>query len=423
MTGRKGAIKRSGAGLSSAAKKSSLDAEEREYSETYDPNSDTDSSLDAASNASNEDGYDYESAGDEARIARMSKKTRKQNAYHTTLNSSNVMFIHTQEGESEEAAGNDGVARDEFGAKDLRNLLKLREDHNIRPLWIGPDGHVFLETFSPISRQAEDFLIAISEPVCRPEHIHEYKLTSYSLYAAVSVGLKTEEIIGCLRRLCKTDLPKGIIEYVRCCTLSYGKAKLVLRSGRYFVESKYKGFLQKLAKDPIVSKCLIRQISDIVDADALIAMEEAAAEGKEAESVEFTAKQSASATEKNDHILGLANKMRIDPQVLHLYAQMDAIEEAAEADELEEQQQELATQEAKKGHHKVAISAGESDNIDLNALGMENAETITKAEIGAALISVMSFRNFDIADVYAFMCGGEAQLMPSLMIVAKPGEQ
>ena len=35
----------------------------------------------------------------------------------------------------------------------------------------------------------------IAEPVSRPEFIHEYKLTSYSLYAAVSVGLQTHDII------------------------------------------------------------------------------------------------------------------------------------------------------------------------------------------------------------------------------------
>jgi DNA excision repair protein ERCC-3 len=31
--------------------------------------------------------------------------------------------------------------------------------------------------------------------ISRPSFIHEYKLTSYSLYAAVSVGLQTEDII------------------------------------------------------------------------------------------------------------------------------------------------------------------------------------------------------------------------------------
>ena len=32
--------------------------------------------------------------------------------------------------------------------------------------------------------------------LCRPSFIHEYKLTPYSLYAAVSVGLQTEDIIS-----------------------------------------------------------------------------------------------------------------------------------------------------------------------------------------------------------------------------------
>lgn len=110
-----------------------------------------------------------------------------------------------------------------------------------------PNGHIFLESFSPVYRHAHDFLIAIAEPVCRPEFIHEvnfkvfilwssgsiefstfdslfqYKLTAYSLYAAVSVGIQTEDIVEYLRRLSKTSIPEGIIEFINLCTLSYGK--------------------------------------------------------------------------------------------------------------------------------------------------------------------------------------------------------
>ena len=78
-----------------------------------------------------------------------------------------------------------------------------------------PDGHIFLESFSPVYKHAHDFLIAISEPVCRPEHIHEYKLTAYSLYAAVSVGLQTNDIIEYLRRLSKCTIPDGIAEFIK----------------------------------------------------------------------------------------------------------------------------------------------------------------------------------------------------------------
>ena len=54
----------------------------------------------------------------------------------------------------------------------------------------------------------------------RPSFIHEYKLTSYSLYAAVSVGLQTEDIIDvrwccgfCISSL--TLQPQGLESFVQ----------------------------------------------------------------------------------------------------------------------------------------------------------------------------------------------------------------
>ena len=87
----------------------------------------------------------------------------------------------------------------------------------------------------------------------RPAHIHEYKLTPYSLYAAVSVGLETEDIIEVLNRLCKVPVPDSITQFIRQCTLSYGKVKLVLKHNRYFVESSHPETLQMLLKDSIIS--------------------------------------------------------------------------------------------------------------------------------------------------------------------------
>lgn len=46
--------------------------------------------------------------------------------------------------------------------------LHLKPDHASRPLWISPEnGEIILEAFSPIAEQAQDFLVAISEPVSR----------------------------------------------------------------------------------------------------------------------------------------------------------------------------------------------------------------------------------------------------------------
>ncbi|KAM3722491.1 General transcription and DNA repair factor IIH helicase subunit XPB [Dirofilaria immitis] len=149
------------------------------------------------------------------------------------------------------------VRTDDFGAKDYRHEMKLKPDHASRPLWVAPDGHIFLESFSPVYKHAHDFLIAISEPVCRPEFIHEYQLTAYSLYAAVSIGLQTNDIIEYLERLSKSSLPKGIVEFIKMCTVSYGKVKLVLKYNRYFIESRHSDVIQTLLKDKIIQQCLV----------------------------------------------------------------------------------------------------------------------------------------------------------------------
>ncbi|CAG8529830.1 4471_t:CDS:1 [Paraglomus brasilianum] len=144
-----------------------------------------------------------------------------------------------------------------FGSEDFSHI-SLKPDHESRPLWISPvTGNITLEAFSPIAEQAQDFLIAISEPVSRPSHIHEYKLTPYSLYAAVSVGLETEDIIEVLNRLSKIQIPEQIVDLIRQCTFSYGKVKLVLKHNRYFVESSHPETLQKLLQDDTIAAARI----------------------------------------------------------------------------------------------------------------------------------------------------------------------
>ncbi|KAK7055312.1 P-loop containing nucleoside triphosphate hydrolase protein [Favolaschia claudopus] len=141
---------------------------------------------------------------------------------------------------------------DIFGDHDF-SWLDLKTDHALRPLWVNPeDGHIILEAFSPIAKQAQEFVAAISEPVSRPSCIHEYKLTSQSLYTAVSVGLQTEDILEVLDRLSKFPLPDTIVAFIRDRTSSYGKVKLVLKHNQYFVESCHSETLALLLKDPII---------------------------------------------------------------------------------------------------------------------------------------------------------------------------
>ena len=109
--------------------------------------------------------------------------------------------------------------------------MELKKDHHKKPIWIGMDNMILLEAFSPEYQNTTDFLVAIAEPVSRPQHIHEYKLTKYSLYAAASVGLTDKDIEGVLIRFCKNkEIPVQVSEFIRMHCSSYGKAKIVLKA-------------------------------------------------------------------------------------------------------------------------------------------------------------------------------------------------
>lgn len=210
---------------------------------------------------------------------------------------------------------------DEYGAKDYRQQMPLKGDHTSRPLWVAPDGHIFLEAFSPVYKYAQDFLVAIAEPVCRPTHVHEYKLTAYSLYAAVSVGLQTSDITEYLRKLSKTGVPDGIIQFIKLCTVSYGKVKLVLKHNRYFVESSHPDVIQHLLQDPVIRECRLRN-----------------AEGEATELITetFTSRSAISKTAEGSG--GPSTSQVVDPQaksdipkdLFDFYEQMDKDEEEEE---------------------------------------------------------------------------------------------
>ena len=131
------------------------------------------------------------------------------------------------------------------------------ELHVCRPLWVCPNGRIFLESFSPIYKAAYDFLIAIAEPVCRPDCMHEYELTAHSLYAAVSVGLETQTILTVLNRLSKCQLPRQVEAFVRESTQNYGKLKLVLQQNKFFIESAFPEVLRTILADSVISAARI----------------------------------------------------------------------------------------------------------------------------------------------------------------------
>ncbi|EGF83306.1 hypothetical protein BATDEDRAFT_34108 [Batrachochytrium dendrobatidis JAM81] len=159
--------------------------------------------------------------------------------------------------------------------------LGLKPDHLLRPLWVCNTGRIILEAFSVLTFQAQDFLTAIAEPVSRPEHIHEYRLTEYSLYAAISVGLRPKSIIDVLELLSKSHLPEEVKEFIHKHSCSYGKVKVILRNGRFWLETTDDTVLAKLLNDPIISNSLVMESKDTsIHIDAALHEDEAASDNR-----------------------------------------------------------------------------------------------------------------------------------------------
>ena len=154
--------------------------------------------------------------------------------------------------------GRGGVPGDDASAfRDYTSTLAAKPDPDPRPLWVLPSGRILLEAWSPAYVQASDFLVAVAEPVQRPELLHEYRLTAHSLYAAVSAGVSAEEILYKLDVMSKVGLAPEVAAFVRAATANYGKVKLVLRRGGYWVETADAAAAAALAADPVIAEARV----------------------------------------------------------------------------------------------------------------------------------------------------------------------
>ncbi|KCZ77281.1 hypothetical protein H311_01709, partial [Anncaliia algerae PRA109] len=54
----------------------------------------------------------------------------------------------------------------------------------------------------------------------------------------------------------KNYLPKGLITFIKECTLSYGKLRLIIKRGGYIIESEKESIIKYLKNDNLIKKCL-----------------------------------------------------------------------------------------------------------------------------------------------------------------------
>ncbi|CAK9110686.1 General transcription and DNA repair factor IIH helicase subunit XPB2 (TFIIH subunit XPB) (ERCC3 homolog 2) (RAD25 homolog 2) (AtXPB2) (XPB homolog 2) [Durusdinium trenchii] len=141
----------------------------------------------------------------------------------------------------------------------------MQADHTQRPLWVHESGRIYFESFHVQAAQVADFLIAIAEPVSRPQVIHEYQITSLSLTAAIANGISVEQIIKVLVKLSKNVIQESFLSFIRAKGRVTGKLRLVLREGRHFLESEDEQLLRQLKTHEEVAECVVDAASSEVD--------------------------------------------------------------------------------------------------------------------------------------------------------------
>lgn len=100
--------------------------------------------------------------------------------------------------------------------------------------------------------------------ILRPKNIHEYKITEYSLLAAVSIGLDTQEIISGLNTLCKHHLSQYSLDFITLHTKSYGKISLVLKAGGHYIETSDADTINILKTDHILAEAVGNEVDSLM---------------------------------------------------------------------------------------------------------------------------------------------------------------
>ena len=130
----------------------------------------------------------------------------------------------------------------------LRDDVIMRPGHENRPLWVCHDGRIYFEAglYPEIASPVSEFLVAIAEPICRPKYIQQFQITVFSLYAAISLGMNSEEILASLNKFSKNELDPKLSAYIAMHGKRIGKLRLVLRRNHYYIESVEEGLIRTL---------------------------------------------------------------------------------------------------------------------------------------------------------------------------------
>ncbi len=91
---------------------------------------------------------------------------------------------------------------------------------------IQSDKTILLDTHSAYFDEVRKRIVAFSELVKTPEHMHSYRVTPISLWNAAANGVSLDHILEVLDQYKKYDIPKNVVEYIRRHYSSFGQVIL-----------------------------------------------------------------------------------------------------------------------------------------------------------------------------------------------------
>lgn len=129
-----------------------------------------------------------------------------------------------------------------------------------RPLIIQSDRTILLEVDHPEYESVRDELIRFAELVKSPEHLHTYLITPLSVWNAAAIGLTAEQILNCLRRYSKYELPANIVREIKEWMSRYGKLKLIKRNDELYLTSDDKHLIFEILQQKHVQQYIIELV-------------------------------------------------------------------------------------------------------------------------------------------------------------------
>ena len=96
-----------------------------------------------------------------------------------------------------------------------------------KPLIVQSDRTLMLDVHSEAANSCRDQIIAFSELVKAPEHVHTYRISAISLWNAASAGLDAAGILERLERWSRFEIPQNVVRYIEDVSSRFGKLVLL----------------------------------------------------------------------------------------------------------------------------------------------------------------------------------------------------